>query len=158
MKLVLFFCFLFITLNACEPPYCENRDCGTCGNACCKLLYKTTVNYEDLVKKIEIGARRGGWNGRYQLIYNNPNWTFPSTTTIGLTHTTLVNRYVDDMTLTIIKEGRNGYPYGDFPTLANCPPSPPGACLIAFSKSRIGICDQVSLVLIHSRDKTLTIS
>lgn len=24
-------------LNACEPPDCDRLDCGTCGNACCRL-------------------------------------------------------------------------------------------------------------------------
>ena len=24
-------------INSCEPPDCDFNDCGTCGNACCRM-------------------------------------------------------------------------------------------------------------------------
>ncbi len=28
---------LISALNACEPPDCDRKDCGSCGNSCCNL-------------------------------------------------------------------------------------------------------------------------
>lgn len=36
---------LISALNACEPPDCDRKDCGSCGNSCCNLEFLTSDSW-----------------------------------------------------------------------------------------------------------------
>ena len=57
---------LVAAVSACVAPDCENNDCGSCGNACCKLQFKlrgvTDVEAANAINRTISG---GGPDGRY---------------------------------------------------------------------------------------------
>ena len=58
---------LGIVCKGCEPPDCNRQDCGSCGNACCNMVYfinDTTANVEKSLEKV---FKNGGPDGRYTL-------------------------------------------------------------------------------------------
>jgi len=67
-RCVFLFCFAYVVALAlgCEPPYCDNPDFGSCGNACCKLefLFKE-VDTVDLKDYLNSTIHAGGPDGLY---------------------------------------------------------------------------------------------
>lgn len=57
---------IFATAHACVPPNCDRPDFGTCGNACCRLLFpfpgKTDIA---VAMSINSTMANGGPDGRY---------------------------------------------------------------------------------------------
>ncbi len=52
----------------CVAPDCDRKDCGTCGNACCKLeLEFPQLTPVQLVAKLNSTLAQGGPDGRYTL-------------------------------------------------------------------------------------------
>lgn len=70
MRALLILYALFIVLNiGCQPPDCNRPDCGSCGNACCNMLYYFDVSVDKLLSEMEAQFAHGknGPDGRYSL-------------------------------------------------------------------------------------------
>ncbi|GAB5369989.1 hypothetical protein AAMO2058_001453500 [Amorphochlora amoebiformis] len=55
-----------VACMACVPPDCDRNDCGSCGNACCKLnfMFPKHSNVE-VAQAINSTIQNGGPDGRY---------------------------------------------------------------------------------------------
>ena len=129
---------LVSTAVACEGDDCNNNDCGTCSNGCCKLLISSDMEWSQLTAAISKLATSGGPDGLYALTSANTSYSAPGSLLMQLTHETRVNHYVDDLSIFT------------YPASWKAPegtPQPPSCnaqaktCVTAFSKSRVGWCD-----------------
>mmetsp|Transcript_16181 Transcript_16181/g.24404 ORF Transcript_16181/g.24404 Transcript_16181/m.24404 type:complete len:172 (+) Transcript_16181:3-518(+) len=51
---------------ACVPPDCDNNDCGSCANACCKLLFELPAKSSlEVAMALNKTIASGGPDGRY---------------------------------------------------------------------------------------------
>ena len=66
MLSILALSLLYTLSSSCEPPNCDNVDCGTCVEACCKLEWNVTgSDAESVSNDIESLLKSGGPDGQY---------------------------------------------------------------------------------------------
>mmetsp|Transcript_15015 Transcript_15015/g.27027 ORF Transcript_15015/g.27027 Transcript_15015/m.27027 type:complete len:179 (+) Transcript_15015:65-601(+) len=51
--------------SGCVAPDCDNKDCGSCGNACCRLEFAFAQSPYEVVHAINTSLGVGGPDGRY---------------------------------------------------------------------------------------------
>ena len=58
---------LMVLSLGCNPPDCDREDCGSCGNACCNMLYYFDISVDKLLSEMQSLFDRGenGPDGRY---------------------------------------------------------------------------------------------
>ena len=89
--------FLIIVHNGCQPPDCNNIDCGTCVEACCKLQWNVTgTNAETMAKSFENLLKKGGPDGQYSYFGTAPNQG-PLTYVVQGIHSTKTMHYNDTL-------------------------------------------------------------
>eukprot|EP00003_Mantamonas_plastica_P000230 TRINITY_DN1021_c0_g1_i1.p2 TRINITY_DN1021_c0_g1~~TRINITY_DN1021_c0_g1_i1.p2 ORF type:complete len:102 (+),score=22.47 TRINITY_DN1021_c0_g1_i1:106-411(+) len=68
-------------VSACVPPDCDNNDCGSCGNGCCKLLWsvESGMDFKDVANAIVNATHAGGPDERYAFVTANPDYAVPGT-------------------------------------------------------------------------------
>ena len=92
---------------SCQPPDCQNIDCGTCVEACCKLQWNVTgTNAQELAKIIETSLKSGGPDGGYSFFGTVANQG-PLTYVVQGIHSTATMHYNDTLNFGIISGGVN---------------------------------------------------
>ena len=94
----IFLVLLISVAFGCQPPNCNNVDCGTCVEACCKLQWNVTgTSSEALAKDIEASLKSGGPDGQYSYWATTPNQG-PLTFVVQGVHSTKTMHYNDSLT------------------------------------------------------------
>eukprot|EP00484_Ammonia_sp_Unknown_P015533 CAMPEP_0197062320 /NCGR_PEP_ID=MMETSP1384-20130603/143734_1 /TAXON_ID=29189 /ORGANISM="Ammonia sp." /LENGTH=165 /DNA_ID=CAMNT_0042498253 /DNA_START=20 /DNA_END=517 /DNA_ORIENTATION=- len=104
----LLLCVILILINVaigCQPPNCQNVDCGTCVEACCKLEWNVTgTNASSLAQQIETALKAGGPDGLYSYWGTTPNQG-PLTFVVQGKHSTATMHYNDTLNFGVMSGG-----------------------------------------------------
>lgn len=105
MRFALFLALVFQARACPDPELCANTDCGSCGNACCKLQIFVAESSEITANLLKTAIQAGGPDGHYtsQMTYEGTDciadlrpYNKP-VDFIGQTiHTTLAPNYFND--------------------------------------------------------------
>eukprot|EP01084_Bolivina_argentea_P174044 301475_1 len=107
VSLLLLITFLLELSIACQPPDCQNVDCGTCVEACCKLQFNITgANAASLAKQIEESLKSGGPDSSYSYWGTVPNQG-PLTYVVQGLHSTATMKYNDTLNFGVMQGGAN---------------------------------------------------
>eukprot|EP00640_Fibrocapsa_japonica_P006597 CAMPEP_0113935866 /NCGR_PEP_ID=MMETSP1339-20121228/2913_1 /TAXON_ID=94617 /ORGANISM="Fibrocapsa japonica" /LENGTH=184 /DNA_ID=CAMNT_0000938153 /DNA_START=48 /DNA_END=602 /DNA_ORIENTATION=+ /assembly_acc=CAM_ASM_000762 len=118
-------CFVFVIITAfllyavkgCDPPYCDNVDCGSCGNACCNLMFMIPDSTShDVAEALNNTLKDGGPGGLYEArplqqgatgVVSIKNHAGPVDYIGQAFHTSRIEQYVDTIDFTIESDPGN---------------------------------------------------
>ncbi|EDV23362.1 uncharacterized protein TRIADDRAFT_57909 [Trichoplax adhaerens] len=113
MALIRYFALLSILIAiviGCQPPDCKNVDCGTCGNACCTLMWSFTPGKSAADKIYQLmvtNFMKGGADHRYKFVKGSNLTTFKNPENVQYLlqaiHRTKVHKYNDTLNIAIYK-------------------------------------------------------
>uniref|UniRef100_A0A7S2UYH6 Uncharacterized protein n=1 Tax=Fibrocapsa japonica TaxID=94617 RepID=A0A7S2UYH6_9STRA len=109
--LLIFAVAFCIAVQACIPPYCDNQDCGSCGNACCRLeFFFPSMETDTLATALNSTVQIGGPGGYYQArplaeggsgVASLKEFPVPVDYIGQAYHTSAIKHYVDTVDFTI---------------------------------------------------------
>ncbi|XP_064600882.1 uncharacterized protein LOC135467051 [Liolophura sinensis] len=102
LSLAVLSCVIFT--KGCEPPDCDRKDCGSCGNACCAIEIHWPAQTEDIYKTMMGGLTNGGPDSRYTFKggYDLRKDKAKADFILQGWHTTLKNHYNDTLDFTLV--------------------------------------------------------
>lgn len=88
-------------ISACQPPDCDNPDCGTCSNACCTLEFKFARSAETVYNDMVAYLKSGGNDKHYKFVNGSDLRPYKIKSgvefMIQAIHTTKVHHYNDTL-------------------------------------------------------------
>ncbi|XP_078589020.1 uncharacterized protein LOC144869522 [Branchiostoma floridae x Branchiostoma japonicum] len=98
---------LVVAVWGCQPPDCDRKDCGTCGNACCSLSFHLDgVTSQAAYNKIMMSLKNGGADGRYSYSGGDDLRPYNISASFILqgVHMTLVHHYNDTLNFVLVDD------------------------------------------------------